>query len=44
MTLTSPSCERFHENLGIEKLGEFKDAGWKFDQWHDVGFWQKVLV
>ena len=43
LTLPNPSSVRLHESLGFEKAGEFRDAGYKFNRWCDVGFWQKVL-
>ena len=43
LTLPNPSSVRLHESLGFEKVGEFKDAGYKFIRWYNVGFWQKVL-
>ncbi|MEZ5495591.1 MAG: N-acetyltransferase family protein [Gammaproteobacteria bacterium] len=43
LTLPNPSSVRLHESLGFEKVGEFKDAGYKFNRWYNVGFWQKVL-
>lgn len=43
LTLPNTASIRLHEKLGFEKVGEFKDAGWKFDQWHTVSFWQKLL-
>ena len=43
MTMPNPGSQRLHEKLGFEKVGEFKDAGMKFGQWHNVGFWQMVL-
>lgn len=43
MTMPNRGSQRLHEKLGFEKVGEFKDAGMKFGQWHNVGFWQKVL-
>ncbi len=43
MTMPNPGSQRLHEKLGFEKVGEFKDAGMKFRQWHNVGFWQMVL-
>jgi L-amino acid N-acyltransferase YncA len=32
-----------HEKLGFQKIGHFKEVGWKFDQWIDVGYWELVL-
>ena len=43
MTMPNKGSQRLHEKLGFEYVGSFKDAGMKFDRWHDVGFWQKVL-
>jgi phosphinothricin acetyltransferase len=43
MTMPNKGSQTLHESLGFEKVGEFKDAGMKFGQWHSVGFWQKVL-
>jgi phosphinothricin acetyltransferase len=43
MTMPNPGSQRLHEKLGFEKVGEFKDAGMKFGQWHNVGFWQMIL-
>jgi phosphinothricin acetyltransferase len=34
---------RLHESLGFVAIGVFKAAGNKFDRWHDVGFWQRML-
>jgi len=43
LNLPNPASVHLHEKLGFEKVGEFKDAGRKFDQWHSVGFWQKII-
>lgn len=32
-----------HEKFGFEKVAHFKDVGRKFDQWIDVGYWERVL-
>lgn len=39
----SPSAE-FHQHLGFKAIGAFPYAGFKFGEWHDVEFWQLVLV
>jgi len=31
------------EKLGFVKIGHFKQVGWKFDQWIDVGYWELIL-
>ena len=32
-----------HEKLGFEKTAQFREVGFKFDRWVDVGYWQKTL-
>lgn len=32
-----------HEHFGFEKVAHFPEVGRKFDQWLDVGYWQKTL-
>ena len=43
ITLPNEASVRLHEAMGFVKVGQFKDAGWKFGAWHDVGFWQLML-
>lgn len=43
ITLPNEPSVRLHEALGFRKAGHFERAGWKFGQWHDVGFWQLML-
>ena len=31
------------EKLGFQKIGQFKEVGWKFEQWIDVGYWELIL-
>ena len=31
------------EGAGFTAVGVFREVGWKFDAWHDVGFWQRRL-
>lgn len=33
-----------HEAFGFKKVGHFSEVGRKFDQWIDVGYWQKNLL
>ncbi|MGY3766286.1 N-acetyltransferase family protein [Vagococcus vulneris] len=35
---------RFHERLGYQFIGEFKRVGYKFNQWYDIVWMQKVLI
>lgn len=32
-----------HEKLGFEKVAHFREVGFKFDRWVDVGYWQLIL-
>lgn len=32
-----------HEKLGFIKVAHMKEAGWKFNRWVDVGFWEMML-
>jgi phosphinothricin acetyltransferase len=43
IALPNDASVRLHEKCGFSKVGEFKDVGWKFDQWIDVGYWQLLL-
>jgi L-amino acid N-acyltransferase YncA len=40
VTLPNDASVRLHESVGFRYVGTFAEVGWKFDQWHDVGFWQ----
>ena len=32
-----------HEKLGFVQAGHLREVGWKFDRWHDTGWWQRLL-
>lgn len=32
-----------HEKLGFEQVALFKEVGYKFGRWIDVGYWQLIL-
>ncbi|OFA05402.1 arsinothricin resistance N-acetyltransferase ArsN1 family B [Duganella phyllosphaerae] len=44
IALPNPGSVALHEKLGFEKVGEFKQVGFKLDRWIDVGYWQKTLA
>lgn len=44
ITLPNDPSVRLHEAVGFQPCGVIHRAGWKFDRWHDVGFWQKELA
>jgi phosphinothricin acetyltransferase len=39
----NPASERLHESFGFQRVGVFERVGWKFDRWHDVGYWEAFL-
>jgi len=43
ITLPSDASVGCHESLGFQHVAVFSDVGCKFEQWHDVGFWQLAL-
>lgn len=32
-----------HESVGFVKVAHFKEVGWKFERWVDVGYWELNL-
>ncbi|OKY25902.1 arsinothricin resistance N-acetyltransferase ArsN1 family B [Thalassotalea sp. PP2-459] len=43
IALPNKASVALHEKLGMEKVAHFKQVGRKFDQWIDVGYWQRLL-
>lgn len=43
ITLPNDASVRLHESVGFVFVGRFAEVGRKFDQWHDVGFWQRPI-
>ena len=44
ITLPNDASVRLHESMGMKKIGTFPEVGWKFNSWHDVGYWVKILT
>jgi L-amino acid N-acyltransferase YncA len=40
ITLPNPASVALHEKMGMKKVAHFERVGFKFNQWHDVGYWQ----
>ena len=40
ITLPNPASVALHEKMGMRKVAYFEKVGFKFNQWHDVGYWQ----
>jgi len=43
IALPNPASIALHEKLGFEKVGHLREVGFKFEQWVDVGYWQKIF-
>ncbi len=40
IALPNPASIALHERLGFTKVGHFREVGFKFGRWIDVGYWQ----
>ena len=43
IALPNAASVALHKTLGFREVGAFREVGWKFDRWHDVVFYQRVL-
>lgn len=43
IALPNPASIALHEKLGFSEIGRFREIGWKFGRWIDVGYWQLML-
>ncbi|BDZ62293.1 phosphinothricin N-acetyltransferase [Demequina sediminis] len=43
VALPHPGSVALHSRLGFRHVGTIEDAGFKFDRWIDVGYWQLTL-
>lgn len=41
--LPNPASVALHEKCGFQKVAHFKEVGFKFGAWLDVGYWQLLL-
>lgn len=41
--LPNPASVALHESLGFERVGTFRQVGFKHGRWIDVAYWQLVL-
>ncbi len=44
ITQPNPASVKLHESLGFRLVAMLEHVGWKFDRWHDVGYWQLDLA
>lgn len=43
IALPNESSIRLHEKFGFKKVAQLKEAGYKFEKWIDVGYWELLL-
>ncbi len=43
IALPNESSIALHEQFGFVKVAQFREIGFKFDQWIDVGYWQLLF-
>lgn len=43
ITLPNAASVGLHETMGFSLIGVYRKIGYKFGQWHDVGWWQMEL-
>ncbi len=43
ITMPNDASVRLHESFGFRKVALLERVGWKFDRWHDVGYWELQL-
>lgn len=43
IVLPNPPSIALHERFGMSKVAHFKEVGFKFGQWLDVGYWEGLL-
>ena len=43
ISLPNKASEKLHEKFGYQKVAHYKEIGFKFNKWIDVGYWQLVF-
>ena len=44
IALPNAASVGLHEAVGFRHIGTYERVGFKFDAWHDVGWWQRALA
>jgi phosphinothricin acetyltransferase len=44
IALPNPASVGLHEAVGFTPVGIYREVGFKFGRWHDVGWWQRLLT
>jgi phosphinothricin acetyltransferase len=43
IALPNDASIALHERMGFAKVAQFREVGWKFGRWIDVGYWEQLL-
>jgi len=43
IALPNDASVALHEKFGLSKVAHFKEVGFKFNRWIDVGYWERTL-
>jgi L-amino acid N-acyltransferase YncA len=43
VALPNPASVALHGKLGFKPVAQFREVGWKFQRWIDVGYWELIL-
>ena len=43
IALPNAASVALHEAVGFRPVGIYREVGFKFDRWHDVGWWQRLI-
>lgn len=43
ISLPNDASVALHEKFGFKKCAHFRESGYKFGKWIDVGYWEKIL-
>ena len=43
IVLPNEASVSLHERFGMTKVAHFREVGFKFDRWLDVGYWQRIF-
>ena len=43
IALPNAASVALHEKMGFEKVAHFKETGFKFARWIDVGYWERLF-
>jgi len=44
IALPNPASIALHERFGFVQIAHFREVGYKFERWIDVGYWQAILA